>query len=452
MAVALAVVVLGVAGIALIARAGSTRLPLLPVGASTGAQRDSAAMMMPARPVEYRLGPGLTAPADKARAYEFRPADSTAVTKLRDALGLKGDVKSQSGAWIVADGDRVLRVQNDAAMSWFFGEEMTRCGTDAPVSSDGSASSDALPPDYAPCMSTGVIVPDGAVSSGGGSSAGSAGSAGSAESSPPSSPNAEPCPMPPCPEGSACIQSCPKPIDAGPPPRPADLPSRAQAESIAREFFTRAGVGEAAIEVTDAYTAWNVLAHPIVDGLTTSGFEQSVLVGPKGAIVSAQGSLGRPKALGEYPLVGLTPALERLKTGFGGRGGPMPMGAPEPAIASDSGPAVTMIAPAPDGSPPPDAVRPDEMPLPDTTPLVVTITSVRLALELVHSFDSAAPSAHLIPAFVFGTDQGGTVSVLAVADEYLDTSGGVPYPGATEPGDTDPGGIEPAVKPEGDRQ
>jgi len=425
--IALAVILLGVAGIAVVSRAGSSRLPLLPVGASAGAARDSAAsMMMPVRPVEYRLSASVSAPADRARAYEFAPPDASGVDKLRDALGLKGAVKSEPGAWTVTDGSRVLRVQSDPAMSWSFGEEMNRCGATMPVTSDGH------PEDACGNTGSGVITPDGVVSSG------------PAESSPASPPTAEPCPMPPCPQGSACIQSCAKPMDPGPPPRPADLPAQAEAESIGRAFLTRTGIGDATVEVMDGYTVWSVIAHPTFQGLSTTGYEQSVQVGSKGTILSAQGMLGRPTALGEYPLVDLPKAVERLKTGFGGRGGggPMPMGAAESGVANDSGPAMTMIAPVPpDGALPPDTPPPpDASPPVDTTPMVVTITSVRLALELVPSYVPNAPSAHLIPAYVFGTDDGGTVSVLAVADEYLDTAGYAPYPG---------GSTEPGVPPEG---
>jgi hypothetical protein len=214
------------------------------------------------------------------------------------------------------------------------------------------------------------------------------------------------------------------------PPRPPDLPTREQAEATARDLLGKAGIdiGGASVRVDDAFSQWLVEFDPTVGALPTVGFATGVSVGPKG-VVDAHGWLGLPEEGDEYPLATTTAGFERLKESPFGIG-------PQPLIAE-----------APIQC---DAIKG----CPEPAPVVRTITGVRLGLAFAPLLEPGDNGqALLVPVFLFDIEDGGTIPVLAVADEFLPKPVEEPKPGATEPGaiEPDPGptATEPAIEPSG---
>ena len=179
------------------------------------------------------------------------------------------------------------------------------------------------------------------------------------------------------------------------PVRPADLPSRDEAEAIARDLLGSA-VDGSDVSVSDGTTSWYVQFDPVVGGLPTLGMASSVSVGGGGEVQFASGWLGDAEEGDEYPLVGTEEALRRLRD-------ESPIALDAPAIACEPGPAVD-CAPA--------------------EPITVTITGVRLGLQLIGEW--------LVPSYLFAVEDGGPggeLPTIAVDDEFLVE----PEPVAVEP-------------------
>jgi hypothetical protein len=82
--------------------------------------------------------------------------------------------------------------------------------------------------------------------------------------------------------------------------------------------------------------------------------------------------------------------------------------------------------------------------------VVVHVTGVRLGLQLFSTYQPAAP-AYLVPSYLFTTEDGGELPVIAVDETYL---GPAPKPVPVQPdsGTTgEPGTVEPVpgVEPSG---
>jgi hypothetical protein len=177
-------------------------------------------------------------------------------------------------------------------------------------------------------------------------------------------------------EAGSCVVASDQPldVDATPPPRE-------QVEEAVRPVFERMGLAVEALEVIEG----TAVLRPRVDGMRTVGWEQALTVDSKGTVVGGYGWLGRPEELGEYPLVDVPAALERLRTGFGY--GPRTMtAATEPAIAVD------------------DSAEPQ--------PQEVVLTGVELGLQMIE--------AHLVPSFLFSVADGEGPVVVAVEDRLLE--------------------------------
>lgn len=184
------------------------------------------------------------------------------------------------------------------------------------------------------------------------------------------------CDMPECPPGTACVQVCP-PEEPGAPPRPLDLPSRDEAEERAMIVLSAAGVdvAVASVRVDDLTTAWLVSADPEVGGLATVGAASTVRIGAGQTIEHAGGWLAVPERGNRYELIGSSEALRRLVDGQ-----PRPLsGGREPAVRC--------------------------LDCPEPQPVVVTVTGVRLGLELVPAYD--VEHTWLVPAYLFETTGGG---------------------------------------------
>ena len=254
--------------------------------------------------------------------------------------------------------------------------------------------------------------------SGGGSSGSSASVTAEARATPPeqttppagSGDDQVVCDMPHCPPGTACVQVCP-PDDMAP---PVDLPTRDEALERAAAIFSAAGIDMGAADVrADRYGSWSVSADPQVGGLPTVGMASTVTIGAEGAVDHAGGWLAEPQRGDVYALVGTTEALRLL-------------GENHPVALSDGREPATVC-----------------LECPPVEPVVVTVTGVRLGLELVAAYD--AEEAWLVPAYLFETREGGPgpdLVTFAVSDDDLVAPPGPPAP---DPGRPEPVPIDPAA-------
>lgn len=356
---AVAVFPLVVALVAVVAtRGGDEDLVKLPVG-SWGAMPADAAdaaastaarseLLAPERgAVEYRLAGPLPDLPSTAPAYRLASATTAAeVGRLAAALRLDGAVAQQGGAWVVRDGERELRVEPVPGLPWYLG---SACA-EAPVSSDDASVSVSVAKQ---CAVAGVARVEAPAVDG----------------------------------GVARPEAAPKP------PRPADLPSREDAERLARDTFTRLGVGLHGLAVEDRWLAWEALVEPLVDGLEVLGLGPSLSIGPGGRIERANGFLAKPERIGDYPLAGLEEGLQRLRRNAGVGPRPLP-------VEDCSKPTVTC-------EPPPDV----GVPTPD--PVARPVVGAHLAVFQV--------DAVVVPVYVFELDGGEeTFPVPAVTDEWLE--------------------------------
>jgi hypothetical protein len=195
------------------------------------------------------------------------------------------------------------------------------------------------------------------------------------------------------------------------PVRPPDLPSRAEAERVARDLVSRAGLelDGAEVRVVDGYATRTVTIAPAVDGRPTSGFAWTVGVGPKGVVRSASGWLATPEAADTYPLIGVEEGFQRL------RKAPSPLG----PLARPGAPAVE-LDPCPAGG------AGGKVPC-VSWPLrarVATVTGAHLGLQRAPAVGTGARPAHeayLLPAYLFDLKGGWTdvATVVAVPERYL---------------------------------
>lgn len=427
---------LGVAALAVTAGRGDDEaLVKLPVAALGGRGAEDAAatasgtsLAFPAfGPVEYRVDAPLPDLPGTAPAYRLgAAATAAAVARLADAVNLAGEPRRDGEGWLVTDGTRELRVQSVPGLPWYLGETCP----DAPVSSDGArvevtcAVGVAVAEPVAGAGSSGVASPGVAVV-------------------PPAPPADVPAPAPapvarpdvpvattaPCTAGTLeCAPQQIKPAETAPlpapvpmpvppdaPERPADLPSRGDAERIAREAFERMGVALDGFAMDDGWLSWEARVDRRVDGLPLLGLGQFLSVGPKGVILRGSGFLAEPDRIGDYPLAGLEKGLDRLREGGGA--GPRPLVAAddvavepapprdlpgaEPAVGDCSDPSVSCL-------PPPTTVPEN------AEPVVRVVKGAHLAL--LHL------DATLVPVYVFELDGGEeTIPVPAVTDEWLAT-------------------------------
>ena len=325
----------------------------------------------------------------EARAWSLdADADVERIAALAEVLGIPGGLIETPTGWRVGDDGKVLEVQRQPGLPWWFS---TWSGGGSPGSSGSGKGSVAAEPE-----------PAGALPEGG-------------EDHPSPAPfpaagdgDTVVCDMPDCPPGTACVQVCPP--DREPPP--VDLPSREEALDRAAAIFAAAGIDLGTADVrADRFGMWYVSADPEVGGLPTVGMASTVTIGAEGVVESAGGWLdGEPERGDTYALIGTSEALRRLADDrpVDLRGGPV--GAPEC------------------------------LGCPDVEPVVVTVTGVRLGLQLVPAFD--AERAWLVPSYLFETREGGPgpdLVTFAVSDDDL-----VAPPVPVEPVPVDPA---PPVEP-----
>ena len=410
----------GVIGLTLVARSSGdsspSRLPAMSLGEAAGTQAHAAALLIAPGAVEYRVRGTLPDLPGRGRAWALgRDADGSRVAALARALGLEGPVKSGAGGWTVAAGGRTLRVERQPGLPWYIGPD---------AGGNAGCVVPAAPPGMTPPAPDTPVASDACESSGGGAVSGSANVSSSATTT--ASTALAICPSPPCPPGAVCpAVACPAPEPVPAPERPAGLPTREQAEATARALLAKAGVDldRARVRVDDGFSQWQVTVEPQVGGLPTLGYTSGVSVGPRGAVEAANGWLAQPVQGDEYPLVTAAAGLERLKQSPFGIG-------PQPLIAR---------APQCDGC----ETQPPQM---------RTITGVRVGLAFAPLLGPDNEGrALLVPVLLFDVEDGDTLPVLAVADEFLpkpvpaDKPVPGPGPATTEPTTEPATGLERAT-------
>ncbi|HEY7628436.1 MAG TPA: hypothetical protein VH761_15295 [Ilumatobacteraceae bacterium] len=327
--------------------------------------------------------------------------DLARVAELAKALGVEGEVRSQpadqGGGWAVGPEDYsgpVLTVGSDGLLSWWLS------GTPASIS--------ARP---------GCVVAD---SSGGGSAEpapgeGVAGSSGTATEPGIATPDTA---LPVDKVDPAVTPECAEPQP------PANVPTADEALAKAKELFTSWGYDLSSYEFDTPYADdWSasVNASLIIDGMKAP-ITLSIGFGENGSISWASGSLATPLPGADYPTIGAAAGLDRLKeqqnqymaldTGIA-KGAP-DAAVSEPAIAPICDPAVTNdIA--------------SDCAIPNPEPVTVTLNSVKRDLTMLWDADN---TIWLLPAYSFGSADGGIYTVIAVDDAYIEEA---EAPATTEP-------------------
>jgi len=277
--VAAVVTVALVAGGVLVARGAGDRSPaVLPALDLSATGRAGRAVDISPRwpPVTYRLGAPLPDLPDRARAWKLGDApEAGRLATLAAALGLTGRLVEEAIGWTVRDGRRGLMAHRLAGVPWTYDANLLGpCLRPAAPRRPGGV---------VPCLD-----PDRPVSS-------------------PPAPGVAPAKPLPLPRPYRPV------APARPLPRPA-LPSRAEAERVARDLAARAGLDldGAVVRVRDDYATRTVTIDPAVGGQPTSGFAWTVAVAAGGTIRLATGYLATPEPAGTYPLIGVEAGFERL--------------------------------------------------------------------------------------------------------------------------------------------
>lgn len=372
--------------------------------------------------------PALDAPAG---SWSFAPGqkpDPDRIAKLAASLGVVGDVRTlptdQGGGWAVGPEDysgAVLTVGSDGMLNWWLSAAPTPGGTVV-------------------CATTGGVAIDPPIGEG---VAGSSGTAVDAVAST----------TPPVPDGIAPAVDAVAPDVVAPdcpaPQPPTGVPTKDEALAKAKQLFADWGYDVNSYQFDEPYAdEWgaSVNASLVLEGMKAPVM-LSVGFGENGTVTYASGYLATPERGADYPTIGAAAGLERLKTqqnqyiGLAADGVATKAAtdiAPQPAVGAPA------IAPCEAG-----AARAECAPV-DSTPVTVTLNSVKADLTMVWAADN---TIWLLPAYTFGTADGGQYTVIAVDDAYIMQP--APEVANTEVPGQDPGavpapGTAPAANGSGD--
>ncbi|MEY4605511.1 MAG: hypothetical protein RLY45_271 [Actinomycetota bacterium] len=240
------------------------------------------------------------------------------------------------------------------------------------------------------------------------------------------------------------------------PEPPANVPTADEAKALAVQLFGDLGVDTDGLEWEVWADDWSasVTAFSLIDGVR-SPLAWSAGYGGDATLTWASGTLATAEVVGEYPIVSAAEGVERLNdetrmwqwyggmmyaarsgvaatdavvsesadmpatpdtmvvtVGGGTSDGSMGSGGGIDPTTTDA----TVITGTIDAGSSPTVIAPmpiDEMP----PPVTVTLTSVELGLTQVWDADG---TVWMLPAFVFGSTDSGDVTVIAVAEDYLD--------------------------------
>ena len=357
--------------------------------------------------------PALDGPAGSWSFAAGQKADPDRIATLAASLGVVGEVRTlpadQGGGWAVGPEDysgAVLTVGSDGMLNWWLSAAPTT-GVVACASVGGAA--------IDPPIGEGV--------------AGSSGTATDAIASttPPAPDGTAPAGEPVAPEVVA--PDCPAPQP------PAGVPTKDEALAKAKQLFAGWGYEAKSYEFDEPYAdEWgaSVNASLVLEGMKAPVM-LSVGFGENGTVTYASGFLATPERGADYPTIGAAAGLERLKTqqnqyiGLAADGVATKAAtdiAPQPAVGAPA------IAPCEAG-----AARAECAPV-DATPITVTLNSVKADLTMVWAADN---TIWLLPAYTFGTADGGQYTVIAVDDAYIQQA--APEVATTEVPGQDPGAV-----------
>ena len=362
-----------------------------------------------------------------AGSWFFAPdqkPDVDRIAKLAAALGVQGDVRTlsadQGGGWAVGPEDYsapVLTVGSDGMLSWYLSAGQSAVTSVGCVSVAGIATEPAL---GAPGV-VGAVAP--------------------AETLPADAVPANPAPAPDVVAPDVVAPDCQAPNP------PVGVPTKDEALATAKQMFADWGYDVGSYQFDDAYAdEWgaSVNASLLIEGLKAP-IMLSVGFGENGIVTYASGSLATPQRGADYPTIGAAAGLERLNAQnqfVGGldRGTGL-MKATDNVAAADAPllpDTVNGIAPViePTIVPcEPEAATVDCAATPIDA-ITVTLNSVKPDLTMVWAADN---TIWLLPAYTFGSVDGGLYTVNAVQNAFLHQAD--PAPASTEPV------IEPGVVP-----
>ena len=369
-------------------------------------------------PTEFVYDGELPALDGPAGSWSFAPgqkADPDRIAKLAASLGVVGEVRTlpteQGGGWAVGPEDysgAVLTVGSDGMLNWWLSAAPTT----------GAVA----------CASVGGVAIDPPIGEGVVGSSGTATDA-IASTSPPAPDGTAPAVAPVTP--GVVAPDCPAPQP------PAGVPTKQEALAKAKQLFVDWGYDANSYQFDEPYAdEWgaSVNASLVLEGMKAPVM-LSVGFGENGAVTYASGFLAMPERGADYPTIGAAAGLERLKTQQN-----QYIGLAADGVATK---AATDIAPQPAVGAP--AIAPCESgpatdcgPV-DSTPVTVTLNSVKADLTMVWAADN---TIWLLPAYTFGTADGGLYTVIAVDDAYIQQA--APEVATTEVPGQDPGVAPPA--------
>ncbi len=337
--------------------------------------------------------------------------DTARIAKLAELLGVKGDLRElsadQGGGWMIGADDystATLTVSLDGMVSWWFN----------PAPSTVASSNDCVYVD--PAIDVVPVDSSDAATTVGGD----------AVAAPPDG-------------------SCAAPLP------PANVPDKAAAEEKAKQLFADMGYDNSGYDYEVYADEWgaNVTAYLLLDGMR-SPISLSVGYGADSEVTWASGSLATPVPAGEYPLVGVDGGVVRLndETGqWGGYwGGPMARmeSAGSGSVVADSATAAvvdasTEVVAVPQPTEPAETAitetgqvgEPITIEQPALEPVTIHLTDVKMGLTMIWAADN---TIWLLPAYEFGSADGGMYTVIAVDDSFIQLP--APYPIDTMPVDT----------------
>lgn len=359
--------------------------------------------------------PALDGPAGSWFFAPGQQPDADRIAKLAAALGVQGGVRTlpaeQGGGWAVGPEDysaAVLTVGSDGMLSWYLSPGQPTVTSVGCAVASGSATE---PPLGAPGVVDAV-------------------------------PPAETLPAPAVPGDTAPATDGVVPDVVAPdcpvPNPPVGVPTKDEAMAKAKQLFADWGYDVSSFQFDTAYAdEWgaSVNASLVLEGLKAPVM-LSVGFGENGTVTYASGYLATPERGADYPTIGAAAGLERLKTQnqfVGGRDGTGVLKATDNVAASDAAPVPdTAIAIAPAAEPTivpcePEAASVDCSPT-GIDSITVTLNSVKPDLIMVWAADN---TIWLLPAYTFGSADGGLYTVNAVDDAYIQQAD--PGPVTTEP-------------------
>src|SRR4051794_17282899 len=360
-----------------------------PAAASAEAAADTKIAF--AAPTEFVYDGDFPDLGSSAGSWFFDPnqqPDLGRIAALAASLGVQGDVRvvpaDQGGGWAVGPEDYsapVLTVSADGMHSWYL--------SSAPGTNVGFACGSGV------ATVSGEVAPDAAAAP----EATAAPADPAVDTVAPDVSTTEPVALPECPT----------------PAPPAGVPTKDEALAKAKQLFADWGYDINAYQFDDVYAddySANVSAYLTLDGMRAPVI-LSVGFGENSSVTFASGYLGVPQRGSDYPTVGAAAGLERLNKqqdqfiGLGNSRGisATGQGIAEPAIA---------VAPEPCAL---DAAASDSCaPIDNSQPVTVHLNSVKADLTMVWD---AGNTIWLLPAYTFGTADGGLYTVIAVDDAFI---------------------------------